>query len=86
MAEISRYVIIYNSQHHAFFRVYLLTEQTLIAIRQLRGAHTGENQVEIIIEVIKDYNLQQKIGYFITDNAQNNDIAIEAVLTYFFPK
>jgi hypothetical protein len=58
----------------------------LIAIRQLKGSHTGENQAEIIIEVIKDYNLQHKIGFFVTDNAPNNDIAIDAVLTHFFPK
>ena len=56
--------------------------QTLLAIRQ---PHTGENQAEIIIEVIKDFKLQKHIGYFITDNAPNNDTAIAFVLEHFLP-
>jgi hypothetical protein len=59
--------------------------QTLIAIRQLKGPHTGENQAEIIIEVIKDYKLGKHIGYFITDNASNNNTAIQFVLEHFYP-
>jgi hypothetical protein len=55
-----------------------------LAIRQLRGSHSGENQAEIIIEVIKDYDLGSRIGYFVTDNAYNNDTAIEIVVAHFF--
>lgn len=36
--------------------------------------------------MIKDFELQDKIGYFITDNATNNDSAIDVVLAYFYPK
>jgi len=64
----------------------LSKHQTLLAIRQLRSAHTGENQAEIIIEIIIEYNLRSRIRYFITDNATNNDTAIEAVLKHFFPR
>jgi hypothetical protein len=62
----------------------LSKHQTLLAIRQLRGAYTGENQAEIIIEIIIEYNLRSRIRYFITDNATNNDTAIKAVLKHFF--
>jgi hypothetical protein len=63
-----------------------LFSQTLIAIRQLRGPYTGENQAEIIIKVIEDYKLNKHIRYFITDNALNNDTAIQLVLEHFFPQ
>jgi hypothetical protein len=39
----------------------------------------------VIIQVIKDYNLGSRIGYFVTDNAYNNDTAIEIVVGHFFP-
>lgn len=65
--------------------------QTLLAIRQLEGPHTGENQAEIIIQVIEDYGIgasttSPQIGYFVTDNATNNDTAIDIVLLHFFPQ
>ena len=59
--------------------------QTLIAIRQLKGPHTGENQAEIIIQVIQEFHLHKHVGYFVTDNASNNDTAIDIVVAYFFP-
>jgi hypothetical protein len=57
----------------------------LLVIRQLRGAHSGENQAQIIIEVIEEYDLQDQIGYFVTDNATNNDTAIGRVLDKLIP-
>jgi hypothetical protein len=51
-----------------------------------RDTYIGENQAEIIIEIIYKYNLEPYISYFVTNNAINNDTAIKAVLKYFFPK
>src|SRR6266487_4209533 len=45
----------------------------------------GENQAEIIISVIEEFKLNKYVGYFVTDNALNNDTAIDIVITYFFP-
>jgi len=59
--------------------------QTLIAIRQLKGPHTGKNQAEIIIQVIEEFKLGKHIRYFVIDNATNNDPAINIVLKHFFP-
>ncbi len=59
--------------------------QVLIAVRELHGPHSGENQAEVIIQVIKDYALECKIGYFVTDNATNNDTAIDIVLKTLLP-
>jgi hypothetical protein len=56
-----------------------------LGIRQLKGPHTGENQAEIIIEIIKDYEIEDRVGYFVTDNASNNDTAVDAVLRSLCP-
>jgi len=59
--------------------------QVLLVIRQLRGAHTRANQAKIIIEVIKEYSLENRIRYFITDNATNNNTAVRLVLDELCP-
>jgi hypothetical protein len=48
-------------------------------------SHSGENQAEAIKAMIKDYGLQDNIMYFVTDNATNNDTAIDIVLADFMP-
>lgn len=52
----------------------------------MKGPHTGENQAEILIAIIKEYDLSKKIGYFVTDNATNNDVAIDCVLKELMPE
>lgn len=72
--------------HFECFCSNLFTLQTLIAIRQLHGAHSGENQAEVIIQVITEFEIQARVGYFVTDNASNNDSAIEIVVAHFCPQ
>ena len=43
------------------------------------GSHTGENQAAIVWDVIKEYNLQKRVGYFILDNTSSNDTALQAL-------
>ncbi|KJZ79535.1 hypothetical protein HIM_01004 [Hirsutella minnesotensis 3608] len=53
--------------------------------QSLHGSHSGENQAEVIKEVIQEYNLQNRIGYFVTDNASNNNTAIDSLIARFLP-
>lgn len=39
-----------------------------------------------MINIINDYELGSKIGYFVTDNAPNNDVAIALILKHFMPQ
>jgi hypothetical protein len=39
----------------------------------------GQNQAEIIMKVISDYGIASKVGYFVMDNASNNNTMIEAL-------
>jgi len=36
------------------------------------------------MEVINDYGIALKVGYFVMDNASNNDTMIKALLIYMY--
>lgn len=58
----------------------------LLALEELIGAHTGANQAAIIIDVItEDFNFPQKLGYFVGDNVESNDLAVRHVLHEIWP-
>ena len=56
-------------------------QHSVLALQELNGEHTGQNQAESIMEVINDYGIASKVGYFMMDNASNNDTMIEALST-----
>src|SRR6266511_2984460 len=55
-----------------------------IALRHLRGGHDGGNQAALLIKIIKKYDLEDLLGYFISDNAISCDTTIDAILRIFF--
>ena len=50
---------------------------TLLAIRELDEAHTGENISEVVYDVAKEYGIVDNLGYFMMGNAKNNDMSLE---------
>ncbi len=40
------------------------------------GEHIEENILKYVIEVIKEYSIIHNLGYFVIDNAPNNDTII----------
>jgi hypothetical protein len=54
-------------------------QHSVLALKELDGAHSGQNQAESIMEVINDYGIASKVGYFVMDNASNNDTMIKAL-------
>lgn len=54
-------------------------QHSVLALKELNGAHSGKNQAASIMEVINDYGIASKVGYFVMDNASNNDTMIEAL-------
>jgi hypothetical protein len=50
---------------------------TLLAIRELEEKHTGQNISAIIYEVAKKFGIADKLGYFMMNNASNNDTALK---------
>lgn len=48
----------------------------LLALRPAYG-HRGEELQETLLAVLREYKISDKIGYFVADNARNNDVALE---------
>ncbi|KAM4066195.1 hypothetical protein HRG_012061 [Hirsutella rhossiliensis] len=49
------------------------------SVQAFRRSHTGENIASQVAEVITSFEIQDKIGYFTLDNAENNDTAMRAL-------
>jgi hypothetical protein len=58
----------------------------LLALRKMRAGHDGEQIGEIIIDVVKEYGIAEKLGVFIGDNASSNDSAWSRALKVLHPK
>jgi hypothetical protein len=54
-------------------------EHSVLALRELDGKHSGYNIANCIMQVINDYGIASKVGYFMMDNADNNDTMMEAL-------
>ncbi|THX67806.1 hypothetical protein D6D08_06550 [Aureobasidium pullulans] len=55
----------------------------LLALPQQEGKHTGTNIADTIAEIISRFSLDEKIGFFVADNASNNDTCISALANEF---
>ncbi|KAJ6439017.1 putative AC transposase [Purpureocillium lavendulum] len=76
-----------SRNRHSFFSInaFFLDERTftprktVLGLPSLSAAHTGENISATVAEVLEDFELvsHNKVGYFILDNASNNDRAVE---------
>jgi hypothetical protein len=51
----------------------LTARSLLIGLRQLKGVHSGENQASVIVSVLKEFEISDRIGHFISDNVTSND-------------
>lgn len=45
----------------------------LLALKEVKGSHTGENLSHHFYAAMKEFSLLSKIGYFMMDNASNNN-------------
>ena len=57
--------------------------QFLLSIPRLVGSHHGTNIAENVAEIICEFDLQDRIGYFVLDNAGNNDTCMQALACTF---
>jgi hypothetical protein len=51
-----------------------VVQSTLIGMRKVKGAYTEENITEAIIPVLVKIRVISRLGFFVRDNANNNDI------------
>ena len=60
----------------------LRLHSTVLGLRRFRGRHTGENQAKHFWDIIKTYQITEKIGYLTLDNTSNNDTALQHIAKY----
>jgi len=54
-------------------------QSTVIGMQRFNGRHTRENLAAWFLDVVEPYSIIDKIGYFMLDNASNNDIALHHI-------
>ena len=52
-------------------------KSTLLVIREVPGEHTSENLSITVLEVGREYNIHDRLDYFMMDGASNNDTTVE---------
>jgi hypothetical protein len=57
----------------------LKNRSILIGLPRVKGCHSGENIAEAVIAVLSKMIDISKLGYFCTDNATTNDVAIRII-------
>jgi hypothetical protein len=55
----------------------------LLSLPELVGSHKGTNIAECVGAIVGEFNIQERVGYFVLDNASNNDTAMEALAEEF---
>ena len=57
----------------------------LLALKPTYGHH-GEELQETLLAVLREYKISDKIGYFVADNAGNNDVALQLLSHHIYVK
>lgn len=54
-------------------------KHNVLALRELEGDHSGENQSRVVIDVILDFQIATNLGFFVGDNDSRNDTLCQAL-------
>jgi hypothetical protein len=57
----------------------------IIALKRLHEAHSGENMGSLLIEIINNFDLKERLRYFVTNNISSNDTCVYHILISLFP-
>ncbi len=57
----------------------------MITLRRLRENHFGENMTTLLTEIIRKYDFENRLEYFVTDNTKSNDVYIDYILQKLLP-
>ena len=52
-----------------------------LSMSRLYGGHSGENLAAHIVPILRDWGVDGRIGFFITDNEASNGVAIDHILS-----
>jgi hypothetical protein len=51
----------------------------LLSIPEIEGKHSGHNIAEIALTILTEFDILDRLGYTVTDNASNNDTALDVM-------
>jgi hypothetical protein len=68
-----------------FLDRYGHTQQRLLALSQQQGAHTGDNIALTLATIVRDWDITERLGVLISDNASNNDSCGKALYGHIKP-
>jgi len=54
-------------------------ETALLSLKEFKGAHGGEEQAEVFLQVIREAGLEDKLGFFTSDNHGSNDLMLRHI-------
>lgn len=56
-------------------------QHLVIAMKELIGAHSGQNMAEVTADVLEDYGITSRVGYIMSDNVYANDTYVRHLST-----
>lgn len=75
-----------SRNRHAFFGITAFFRdendkpcKIVLGVPEVSERHHGYNIGGVILDIIYDYEIDKKVGYFTLDNAENNDTAMEVI-------
>jgi hypothetical protein len=54
-------------------------------MRRLYGSHSGENMAKMLVRIIQEFEITDRLGYFMIDNADSNDTCLEHLIREILP-
>jgi hypothetical protein len=63
----------------AHFLTPELTTQRLLGLKPLDDTYSDKNQAPLLVQVIKEFDISHKLGFFVGDNATNNNTALDFI-------
>jgi hypothetical protein len=57
----------------------------MIALKRLHETYFGENMSSLLIEIINNFDLKERLKYFITNNINSKDTCVHYIFTSFLP-
>jgi hypothetical protein len=54
-------------------------QHCVLALKEIDGEHDGKSLAIVLLQVIDNWGFASKLGYFMMDNAGNNDTMIKSL-------
>jgi hypothetical protein len=61
-------------------------KHNVLGVKELNGSHKGENQGRLVIDVLEDFNIERKLGFFVGDNDGKNNTLCETLTIWMEDK